>query len=354
MKKLANLATFLVAFLTTVIVLTCSFYNFNIKAVSKDNTPKEFMVNEGSTFATLAHDLKQENLIRSELCYKIYVKIFHPEGLQAGPYELKESMNVKEIIEVLSSGNTYNPDSITVTFQEGLPMQKVASIIAQNTNNKEEDVFNLLQNDNYLNSLINQYWFLTEDIKNKEIYYPLEGYLFPDTYAFQNKNVAVEDIFKAMLENMQKKLEPYKEKIQKSNYSIHEIITLASMIQSEGNNIEDFKKMASVFLTRLDRGMQLQSCASAYYGDKKIMGIDEFGDSYLKENSYNTYTISALPVGAISNPGIDAIEAVLNPAETNYLYFASDKNMKVYFSGTYQEHQNVIASLIESGNWYGS
>ena len=126
------------------------------------------------------------------------------------------------------------------------------------------------------------------------------------------------------------------------------------MIQSEGNNVADFEKMASVFLTRLNKKMKLQSCASAYYGDKKIMGVDEFGDSYLKKNNYNTYVIAALPVGPISNPGKDAIAAVLNPSDSDYLYFASDKNMKVYFSKTYAEHESTVAKLKKAGNWYGS
>ena len=118
--------------------------------------------------------------------------------------------------------------------------------------------------------------------------------------------------------------------------------------------MDDFKKMASVFLTRLDKGMKLQSCASAYYGDKKIMGVDEFGTSYQKANAYNTYVIPGLPVAAISNPGKDAIEAVLNASNTDYLYFASDKSMKVYFSKTYAEHQKTVAQLKKAGNWYGS
>lgn len=126
------------------------------------------------------------------------------------------------------------------------------------------------------------------------------------------------------------------------------------MIQSEGNNVDDFKNMASVFLTRLSKSMKLQSCASAYYGDKKVMGIDAFGDSYLKSNSYNTYVIAGLPVGPISSPGLDAIKAVLEPAKSNYLYFASDKNKKVYFSENYAQHQKTVNELKSAGNWYGS
>lgn len=328
-------------------------YKKNISSVSKDDTNIVFEVGENNTFYSLSDDLYSNNLIRSEFFYKIYLKLNKPTGLKKGVYNLNKSMSVEEIIGVLSGDPDYNYGSISVTFKEGINMRKVASIIEENTNNTYEDVFNLLNDDNYMDELINKYWFLTDEIKNSDVYYPLEGYLFPDTYQIKS-DMKVQDIFTIMLDNMELKLRPYKESIKASRFSIHEIITLASMIQSEGNNIEDFRKMASVFITRLDKGMKLQSCATAYYGDKKDMGVDSFGDSYLKNNSYNTYVIPSLPAGPISAPGEDAIDAVLNPSDTNYLYFASDKNMKVYFSSTYSEHEQTVAALKRDGNWYGS
>lgn len=303
---------------------------------------------------SLSSSLKKSDLIQSEFAYKLYLKMHKVEGLQAGTYKLNKNMSVEQIVTVLGSGNTENPDAIRITFPEGFIVSKVAKRISENTNHTEEEFYKVITNQVYLKELIGKYWFLTDSILNKEIYYALEGYLYPNTYEFMNKDVKIETIIESMLDSMEENLKPYKEEIEKSTYSIHEIITLASMIQSEGNNIEDFKKMASVFLTRLSKKMKLQSCASAYYGDKKVMGKDNFGDSYLKTNSYNTYVIAGLPVGPISSPGIDAIKAVLEPEKSNYLYFASDKNKKVYFSKTYQEHQKTINQLKSAGNWYGS
>ena len=296
--------------------------------------------------------LKEKNLIRSELFYKLYVKLYKVEGLEAGNYYVSQSMDVKELVTTLS-GKSTNVNVMNITFKEGLPMQKVAQLISESTEYTAEEVIAKGNDREFLKQLINEYWFLTDDILNQKIYYPLDGYLFPNTYEFL-KDATIEDIFRTLLDGMDTVLTPHKKEIENSNYSIHEIITLSSMIQSEGNNVDDFKKMASVFLTRLDKGMKLQSCASAYYGDKKIMGVDEFGTSYQKANAYNTYVIPGLPVAAISNPGKDAIEAVLNPSNTDYLYFASDKSMKVYFSKTYAEHQKTVAQLKDAGNWYGS
>lgn len=330
------------------------FYKSNLKSVSKNSEEVSFKVEKGSTYMSLSSSLKEANLIQSEFAYKLYLKMNKVGNLQAGTYVLNKNMSVAEILKILESGSRENPDAIRITFPEGLIVSKVAKLIAQNTNHTEEEFYQVIINKTYLKELISKYWFLTDAILNNGIYYALEGYLYPNTYEFANKDVKIETIVESMLDSMEKNLEPYKEAMEKSVYSIHEIITLASMIQSEGNNVEDFKKMASVFLTRLDKKMKLQSCASAYYGAKKVMGMDAFGDSYLKSNSYNTYVIAGLPVGPISSPGRDAIKAVLEPADSSYLYFASDKNRKVYFSETYQEHQKIINQLKSAGNWYGS
>ena len=354
MKKYSMVAGILVVVSVLLIVVGCTVYKFNIGKVSNNSELVEFEVSQGDTFSTIGTKLKEENLIHSEFFYKLYVKLYKIDGLQAGQYFLSENMGVEKIVDTLKLGSTYNPDAITITFREGMNMWQMASLIADKTNHTEDEVLDFVSDKTYIKNCIQKYWFLTDDILDSAIYYPLEGYLFPDTYEFLNQDVSLEDMFETMLNQMEKKLNTIQSDIEDSEYSIHEIITLASMIQSEGNNISDFEKMASVFLTRLDKNMRLQSCASAYYGDKKIMGKDTLDDSYLKKNAYNTYELDALPVGPISNPGIDAIKAVLHPADTDYLYFASDKNMKVYFSKTLKEHESTIASLRKAGNWYGS
>ncbi len=353
MKKFSVVAGILVVVSALLIIIGCTIYKVNIGKVSNNSELVEFEVKTGQTFSTIGADLKAQNLIKSEFFYKLYIKLYQVKGLEAGKYLLSENMGVEKIVDTLKQGSTYNPDVITITFREGLNVHQIAEVIAQNTNHTEEEVLEKASDDVYIDSLIDQYWFLNNRIK-KDTYYPIEGYLFPDTYQFLNKDVTVEEIFTTMLNQMGKKLETVRIDIEKNEYSLHEIITLASMIQSEGNNVDDFGKMASVFLTRLDKKMRLQSCASAYYGDHKIMGRDAFGDSYLKKNDYNTYVVDGIPVGPISNPGIDAIEAVLHPSDTDYLYFASDKNMKVYFSKTLAEHESTIQKLREAGNWYGS
>ena len=185
------------------------------------------------------------------------------------------------------------------------------------------------------------------------IYYSLEGYLFPDTYRFNNKDVSVEEIFNKMLDQMEKKLNKYKKQIEKSKYSIHELMTLASVVQSEGYNEEDFKNIASVFYNRLKTGIPLESCVTSYYGVKKDMTDELLQKDINAENPYNTRGNNPvkMPIGPISMPGEKALDATFNPIETSYYFFVSDKNNKLYFTKTLNEHEKIIKKLQNEGLW---
>ena len=220
LKPRVRIALIIISAILLFVILCSVIYKIGIGKVSKDETLKEIEVTSGNTYMSVSKILKENNLIKSEFFFKVYVKLHKPSSLQAGKYELKESMNVKEIIKVLSNGSTYNPNVVSLTFKEGINMRNVAKIIAENTENTEEDVFVTLSDTNYLDELIKKYWFVTEEVKNKNIYYSLEGYLFPNTYSV-NKTDSVKKIFEMMLDNMSLKLSPYKEQIQSSTHNVH-------------------------------------------------------------------------------------------------------------------------------------
>ena len=213
----------------------------------------------------------------------------------------------------------------------------------------------------YIDSLINKYWFLSDDIKNKKIYYPLEGYLFPNTYAFLNKDVSVKDIIEKMLDETNKQLEPYKSKIEElteDGYvnSVHKFMTLASVVELEGANADDRASVAGVFYNRVKDGWVLGSDVTTYY----YLKIDDFKQSlngnpnlYTCDNAYNTRCTSftGLPVGPISNPGKESIEATVNYTKHNYYYFVADCKGKTYLSKNSTEHYNTIQRLKNEGNW---
>lgn len=328
-------------------------YKFETGSVSNKSSIITYEVEEGSTFNSLSSSLKSKNLIKSELFYKLYIKIHKPNNLQAGFYELNSNMNVKELVNALN-GNAKSK-MISVTFKEGVTFSNVADIISSKMNIKTEDIYEKLKDTNYINSLIKDYWFLTDDIKNENIYYSLEGYLFPDTYQF-NEKTSVEEVFKIMLDNTKSKLDKYKSDIEKSKYSIHEIMTMASVVEKEASNSSDRAGVAGVFYNRLDTGMSLGSDVTTYYGLKLDLTERDLTVSDL--NSYNGYNTrnsklsGKLPVGPICMPGLESIVASINPTDHDYIYFVADKNGKTYFSKTSNEHTNMVSKLKREGLWY--
>lgn len=356
MKKYTYLAGFLVAFFVVVIIVGCTIYKINIGPVSKSSELKEIEIAAGETYLSISSKLKENNLIRSEFFYKLYVKLMKPNNLEKGKYSLSENMGVEGILDVLENGSDTNTDVISITFIEGKNMRYIANLIEKNTNNTEEDVYNLLQDTNYLDSLINKYWFLTNEIKDQNIYYSLEGYLFPDTYQFRDKDVTVEEIFETLLDELDTKLKPYKTEIQNSPYSVHQLLTLASIVELEGVNKADRFDVAGVFYNRLNDGWSLGSDVTTYYAARVDMSERDLYKTEIDEcNYYNTRHIcmaGKLPISPICNPSIESIEAVINPKSHNYYFFVADKNKKTYFTTTNAEHLNTIATLKSQGLWY--
>lgn len=352
LKKKALFIIILLPLLLVLLLFTSIYFYFTSPVDKKDDTIKQIIIEEGTSTSQIAEKLKASKIIKNERVFRQFLKLKKADNIYAASYYFKSSMTLNEVIDVLKQGG-HNLNEIAITFREGINVLSLANIIEENTSNTKEDVFNTLKDEGYIDSLIDKYWFLTDDIKNKDIYYPLEGYLFPNTYFFASYDVDVKDIFDAMLDEMDKVLTNYKTDIEKNSLSIHKLLTLASITQSEGVNKDDFKTIASVFINRLNDNMPLGSCVTSYYGVKKSMEEELSLSDINDDNPYNTRgdNPKLISVGPISNPGKDAIEAVLKPIKTDYYYFVSDKNNKVYFTKTYEEHENVISKLQDEGLW---
>lgn len=352
LKKKFKIILVLVAILLIGIATLLGTYCYFKSPVSNDKKEVSIVIENGSTISDIAALLKKEGLIKNENFFKLYVKLKKVSNVYAAKYYFSPSMNLDEIINTLNEGG-YNENEISITFKEGINMRGIAKLIKENTSNSEDDVYKKLKDEKYLNSAIEKYWFLTDDIKNSKIYYSLEGYLFPDTYRFNSKDVTVEEIFNKMLDQMEKELNKYKKQIENSKYSVHELITLASITQSEGYNEDDFKNIASVFYNRLKTGMALGSCVTSYYGVKKDMTDELLQKDIDASNPYNTRGNNpvSFPVGPISMPGAKALDATLDPIETSYYFFVSDKNNKLYFTKTLNEHEIMITKLQNEGLW---
>ena len=338
MKKYVTVYKFIIVVLVVVILVGCLSYNYGIGAVSKESKEVSFTVSENSSYLSIAPQLKESGLIRSETFYKIYVKIFNPQNLKKGTYVLNQNMGVKKIIETLE-----NDDATTVSFTipEGKHITDVADYISEKTNIKSADLLNYWDSSDLLNKVITKYWFITDEVKNNNLKHNLEGYFFSDTYEIY-PDATMEEITYKMLDKMDEVLSKYKTEIEKSEYSPHEILTLASIVEHEAILDEDRPKIARVFLNRLDIDMMLQSCATIGYA------IDEWKLSYTNsdlavDSPYNTYKYYGLPVGPGGLPSEASIKAVLYPDDNDYLYFLADvydsSSNKTYYSTTYSEHQ---------------
>lgn len=355
MKKKANRMMIILLSIITFILIIILTYFMLISAVSKNDEAKEIVIPLGTSTSKITDILKENNLIRSKTIFKLYVKMYDISNFQAGKYYLKENMNLESIVGMIQTGKVNDPNQINITYIEGKNIKQLAEKIEEVTTNKQEDVFKLLNDKKYIASLIEKYWFITDEIKNDEIYYPLEGYLFPDTYTLKNKDVRVEEIFEKMLNQTEIILEKYKKEIEESKYSVHQILTIASIIELESMTAEARKNVSSVIYNRLEDNMPIQSDVTTYYAFNIELGSR---DLYQKEiNKYNSYNTRGpkmegkLPIGPISSCGRDSIEASLEPIKTEYLFFVADKNGKVYFSKTEQEHNQIITNLKEQKLW---
>lgn len=347
--------TFIIILLLILILITSFAIIFfhSLSPVDKKNEKEiTFTVENGWGKNKIIKELKNKDLIRSEFFSKIIVKLKNKE-LYAGTYKLSKDLSTNEVLEIIEAGKNIENESIKITFVEGKRLTTYIKQISENFPYTEEEILNTLSNKEYLNTLINKYWFITEDILNEKIYYPLEGYLYPDTYEFK-KNSKLEEIIEKMLDNMDSKLTNYKDEIKLSSYSIHQILTLASIVELEGVNKEDRSMVAGVFYNRLKSGMSLGSDVTTYYAVKKDFSRDLSQNDLDSCNGYNTRgtCVTGLPVGPIASPSLSSLSATIEPTENEYYYFVADKEKNTYFSKTSSEHVQTVAKLKSEGKWF--
>ena len=245
----------------------------------------------------------------------------------------------KRLTEPAQTTAESTTESLTVklTFPEGYTALEIAEKLQKNKVCSVADFMKAAQSE----ELAEKFGFLG-DMKNKnKRAFLLEGYIFPDTYEFY-KGESAESAISRFLKNAQSKLtDEMKEKAKKLGYSMDEIITLASIIQSEAGDVKEMGKVSSVLHNRIespDYG-KLQCDVTINYVNENIL-VSPYVEGYKARFSeyYNTYKVSGLPVGAICNPGADAINAALNPEKTDYFYFVTDKDWNYYYASTYEEH----------------
>lgn len=286
------------------------------------------MIKEGSGVNKISQDLSNAGLVRSKLVFEFFIWAKGLEtNIQAGEHRLNKGLSIKELTSKLVSGSSLSNERV-ITLIEGWTLRDIGEYLEKEGISRAEDFYKSAEAD-----LSGEYDFLS----SKPTGVGLEGYVFPDTYRIY-KNSSAEEVIKKALNNLGQKLTTELQgQIKNQGKTVHEIMTLASIIEKEVKSDADKKMVAYLFGRRLKIGMPLQSDATVNYITHKNTERPTYDDINIA-SPYNTYRYRGLPPGPICNPGLAAIEAAINPTPNDYWYFLTTPDDKVIYSVTYEEH----------------
>ena len=286
-------------------------------------------IREGLSTAEIADRLAEKDVINSTLKFRIWARIYgYDDKLRPGSYTFTLGMSYEEVFAKLLTGEK---KLIQFTVPEGFGIKDIA-----------ERLYNLdLADKNEFLQAAENYAPYDYMKKHKDVFFAAEGFLFPDTYTVEN-DVEIDEILSLMANTFDEKLTAsMRAQAAKMDLSIYDLITLASLVEREVRFPEDRAIVAQVLLKRLKLNMPLQTDATLQYlmdTPKEEVTIE---DTQI-DSPYNTYQHVGLPPGPIANPGMAAIEAVLHPADTDYLYFVADRSGHNHYAYTYEEHLNLV------------
>ncbi|WP_235864003.1 endolytic transglycosylase MltG [Sutcliffiella halmapala] len=316
------------------------FYIKNaLKPVNENvETTEKIEIPIGSSPRTIGVILEDNGVIRDAKIFRYYVKFKNESGFQAGEYAFSPAMTLDEIIEQLKQGRVHQDVVFQLTIPEGRQLEQIALILSNRTNHEAEDFLEVVNDPDFVAKMIDKYpSFLSEDVLNENVKYPLEGYLFPATYPFYVEDPTVEEIIETMLQKTKEVMDEYANDMRAKDFTPHQLLTMASLIEAEATNQTDRELIASVFYNRLAIDMPLQTDPTVLYalGEHKERTLYE----HLEVDSpYNTYLNKGMPPGPIANAGTSSIDAALVPAESEFYYFLATPDGEVLFNETLDEH----------------
>ncbi|WYP27854.1 endolytic transglycosylase MltG [Alkalihalobacillus sp. FSL W8-0930] len=314
----------------------------SIEPMDKDNGEQiEVSIPIGSTPGGIGGILEDAGLISNGTIFKYYVRYLNESDFQAGDYALSTEMSMEEIIHALKDGKVEQESVFNFTIPEGFWLEDIVKRIAEATQYNEDEILEKMQDDEYIESLVDRYPILGKQVLDGEIRHPLEGYLFPARYDFVDENASIETIIETMLERTQSVLDQYSDQIESSNYTLHEIMTLASIIEREAQTSEDRYLISGVLYNRLDDNMKLQVDPTVAYAAGSHLYMTSLDDLDV-DSPYNTYMYEGIPIGPIASPGEDSIKAALEPRVTDYLFFYARVTGEVIYNSSYEDHQQVV------------
>lgn len=313
---------------------------------SKQSHEAEVIIPEGATLGEIANILKDNGIIDEPFTFEVYARVKKMQNrLYAGTYTLNSNLGYDQIFLQLRS-KELERKTVTLTFYEGMTASQIAKKLEENGVCGYDEFMEVV------NAASFDYEFESMMGTSEYIYHKWEGYLFPDTYEFY-LDTKPRSVLAKFVDNFNNKItSTYYERMQELGMSLDEVITLASVIQSEAANVDDMRGVSAVFHNRLEDGSglpYLQSDVTYFYYRDEIephIGDDEALDEAY-HTSYDTYYKKGLPVGPVCNPGTNAIEAALNPDMENHgqdYYFLADSAGNFYWAKTHAEHEANMAA----------
>ena len=344
---------FMIALL--VIVLVGGFFTWNyIKGETQpvDTAQTElvsFEIEQGASVKEVSKALEKEGIIRNSKLFNFYLKFKNVSGFKSGLYHVSKSMTLDEIIAELSGqGKDKDQNATKVLIREGEQLTEIAKEVEKSTKYSAEDFMAKVQDEDFLRYLVQKFpKLLTQSYNGYQVKYVLEGYLFPATYDM-NDSKTLQMLITEMVAKTDEVMSKYYDKILASDYTLQEIMAMASLIEKEGSKLEDRKKISSVFHNRIKENMKLQTDVSVQYAlgeHKEALSLEDLE----VDSPYNLYQNYGVGPGPYNSPSEDSIVAALEPENTEYLYFLADIHTKeIYYAKTYEEHLELKAKYIDN------
>ena len=343
-----NIFIVIIVILLLAIAGIAGYGYISLQPVGDGSKKVEFEIKEGTDFDKVLKDLQDQGLIKSDSVAKLYAKFSHHQDYYAGYFDLNDGMSTLEILDHIGNMDNAQVQQVSITIPEGKWAKEIAASISEQFPYTTEEILAMWNDIDYIRTLSNDYTFLDPGVLTNENYkVKLEGYLFPETYFF-DEDATIDEITRTLLNGFDSIYQQYKTEFDNSEYTIHELVSLASVVQFESGSPAEMPTIAQVFYNRLNQQMRLESSVTVCYAL-----YDDFNDPQDCEvqtdieSAYNTYLNDGLPIGPILNPGEEAIKATLNPQPNDYLFFVADihGNGSVYYSTTFEEHQAKMEEL---------
>ena len=289
-----------------------------------------FDVPPGSSFSKVSYQLHKEGIIRDARLFSLYARLTgSATSLHVGEYKLSPDMTPREVLDVLAEGKSVIH---LVTFPEGYNLYEMTQTLNAKWEGRGDEFLEAARNKSYVKEIL------------KMDAISFEGYLFPDTYSL-TKYTSAKEIIKMMVNRFNKTYDEIVAEESKLKMDRHDHVTFASVVEKETGAPEERPMISSVFHNRLRKKMRLQSDPTIIYGHWVKTGeyLKNIRRKHIKApTAHNTYSVKALPIGPVSNPGKESLRAALNPVESDYLYFVSRNDGTHVFSKTLKQHNAAV------------